>query len=292
MSLKKEISEYLNTTTDNHEVVVSDSVVVIKQETVEKIPTRKCREEIYILNLFKDMGIPTVDIISSQQVSFPLGKFESYTMRRIPNVESVIHFGNKYLNEKFYQFLYAVLSCLKTVEFQGFGAITLTDNQVVETEFHSEKELLSSRVGIAERRNNCNNADLHNINSQIALLEDRSVGNLVHSDILNNILVTGNEEFVLIDPQTNVSSGNEYWDLSLYLIYAYAFGCRNGLEGFMNLFSLDDYNRFFITCKANALERLSYYKKYNPSKVSGIIQFMEDLDQGKFLAYQRGKNVK
>lgn len=292
MSLKKEISEYLNTTTDNHEVVVSDSVVVIKQETVEKIPTRKCREEIYILNLFKGLGIPTVDIISSQQVTIPLGKFESYTMRRIPNVESVIHFGNKYLNEKFYQFLYAVLSCLKTVEFQGFGAITLTDNQVVETEFHSEKELLSSRVGIAERRNNCNNADLHNINSQIALLEDRSVGNLVHSDILNNILVTGNEEFVLIDPQTNVSSGNEYWDLSLYLIYAYAFGCRSGFEGFMNLFSLDDYNRFFITCKVNALERLSYYKKYDPSKVSGIIQFMEDLDQGKFFAYQRGKNVR
>jgi hypothetical protein len=292
MSLKKEISEYLNTATDNQEVVVSDSVVIIKEETVEKIPTRKCREEIYILNLFKDMGIPTVDIISSQRVVIPLGEFESYTMRRIPNVESVIHFGNKYLNENFYQFLYAVLSCLKTVKFKGFGAITLTANQIVETEFHSEKELLSSRVDIAERRNNCDTAELHKTNSKIALLEDRSAGNLVHSDILNNILVNRNGEFVLIDPQTNVSSGNEYWDLSLYLIYAYAFGCSNGLESLMNLFSLDDYNRFFITCKANAFERLSYYKKYDPSKVSGIIQFMEDLDQGKFIAYQRGKNVR
>lgn len=291
MSLKKEISGYLNNG-ENQNVVVSDSVVEIKQETVDKIPTKKCREEVYILGLFKGLGIPTVDIISSQSISLPLGEFESYTMKRIPDVESVIHFGNRYLGEQFYRFLYAVLSCLKTVEFQGFGAITLMANQTVETEFSSEKELLSSRISITERRNNCDSAEIHNINSKIALLEDRSTGNLVHNDILNNILVNKDGEFFLIDPQTNVSSGNEYWDLSLYLIYAYAFGCRNGLEDFMNLYSLDDYNRFVITCKANALERLSYYKKYDQSKVSGIIQFMEDLDKGKFLIHQGGKNVR
>ena len=102
---------------------------------------------------------------------------------------------------------------------------------------------------------------------------------LAHTDILHNILVNKYGKFHLIDPQTIVSAANKYWDLTYYLIYANGYGCTSGLVKFLKQFKIDDWNLLLITAKINAYERVSFYTKYDPSKLPGMISFLEGLKQ-------------
>lgn len=282
MSFRKELHNYYSSagkTEIADEISISDGILIKRGNIVEKIPVSKCKEEVHIIKIFQSLGIPTVDILSIEKHSTPLGLLESYVMKKLKNVKNVIMFGNFFLNEEYYCFLNYILESLKQINFDGFGSISIQDNNIIDTEFSTEKELFGKIIASTKRRANIAENELVAIEKEIEVSSNSKQGFLVHSDILNNILVVDDKDFLLIDPQTNVSSANEYWDLSMYLIYAYAFGCMRGLSGFFRNCSIPDYEKFLTTARVLAYERLSYYKKYDKKRVIGIEQFLYELNR-------------
>jgi len=266
------------------EIITADSIILQRENSITKIPMRKCLEEIYVISLFQRLGIPTVEITSADPLVTEEGIVHTYTMRRLKGAVDLIDHGDELLTPDYYSFLQTVFTQLKQVRFKGFGAISCADNGTITTEFATEKELLLTVTNRAERRQLWPEEELDRLRQDISCGENLSEGVLTHTDILNNVLANPEgSEFYLIDPQTIVSSGNVYWDIAMYLIYANAFRCTNGLKDFMNNFPIDDWSQFSNTARALAYERGSYYKKYNPACFPGILSFLRDLEGNKIL---------
>jgi hypothetical protein len=110
------------------------------------------------------------------------------------------------------------------------------------------------------------------------------IGYLAHSDILKNIVFSkGDHEYFLIDPQTNTSSANKDWDLSLYLIYANAFNMTSGLKQFLETIEIVEWEEFVVTAAVNSLERISYYSRHDSSRVEAIKDFAKKTQDGYLL---------
>ncbi len=274
--LFSELKERLNP--EGIEVSVADSILIRRIGLITKIPMQRCAEEVFILRKLKDLGIPTVEITDVHSIKTRAGIVSSYTMREIEGAVDLIRHGNKFLNDDYYLFLKKVFDGLQKTHFDGFGAIKLTSSDV-KTEYGSDKELLRSILHKVESRGYWPSDEIDELKAELDQTECAQEAILAHTDILHNILVNKYGKFHLIDPQTIVSAANKYWDLTYYLIYANGYGCTSGLVKFLKQFKIDDWNLLLITAKINAYERVSFYTKYDPSKLPGMISFLEGLKQ-------------
>lgn len=261
------------------EISLADSILIKRSGLITKIPMQRCAEEVFVLQTFKHLGIPTVEILGTDEMETSIGRVSCYTMKAIDETFDLIKHGNMFLNGNYYSFLKNIFDNLATVHLKGFGAIKLADSGV-QTEYESEKMFLMSILNRTAQRKYWPTSEIDELKSQLEELKDKEEGVLVHTDILHNILVNKDgTRFYLIDPQTIVSVANKYWDLTYYLIYANGYGCTSGLAEFLKQFKIDDWNLLLITAKINAYERVSFYTKYDPSKLPGMISFLEGLKQ-------------
>lgn len=282
---KEYLSEYIHKVSPESKIVVSDSVVMIGDRTVTKIPQKSCEEEIFLLNIIKNAGIQVPPVVSSNEIITPLGNFRSYTMERIKSAENVIEASTDVFNPNYYVFLGDILNKFKNIKFQGYGAINLTKGTQVSTEFESKKAFFHSVIDRTTQRSNPNFFDIeiikHNIDTKVV---DDTCGQLVHSDLLNNIIFSRSEwSYYLIDPQTNTSSANEYWDLSSYLLYANAFLKTHMLEGFILSLTITNWDEFVTTAQTIAFERTAYYSRHDLSRIKPMLKFIAELNKGNIL---------
>jgi hypothetical protein len=270
-----ELKERLNP--EDAEISMADSILIRRIGLITKIPMQRCAEEVFILRKLKDLGIPTIEITDVHTIKTRVGIVSSYTMREINGAVDLIRHGNKFLNDGYYLFLKKVFVGLQKTHFDGFGAIELTSSNI-KTEYGSDKELLRSILHKVEARGHWPSNEMGKLKDELEQTEGAHEAILAHTDILHNILVDRHGKFYLIDPQTIISAANKYWDLTYYLIYANGYDCTFGLAKFLKQFNIiDDWNLFLITAKINAYERTSFYAKYDPSKLPGMINFLEGL---------------
>ena len=279
---KEILSGYIGESNPESRIIVSDSIVIIDDKTVTKIPQKSCVEELYILDLIKNLEIKVPTVITSGEITTPFGNFESYTMSKIMSGINIIDADSEVFNPKYYSFLTDIFKKFGDVRFAGYGAITLAEGGEVTTEFRTKKELFHSVVNRALLRPNPNLLDVdlinHNIDNEVG---EQGYGQLVHSDLLNNIIFSRSEKiYYLIDPQTNTSSANEYWDLSSYLLYANAFSKTHMLEDFVAEIKINNWNEFVTTVQVIALERMSYYSRHDTRRVDPMPKFVAELDNG------------
>lgn len=261
-------------------VTIADSILVWQEGRVTKIPMRKCAEEVFIINTFQRLNIPTVDIMEMGSIETQIGKVDSYTMKTIDGAQDISKHGNRYMSPNYYDFLRHVFDQLQTVPMQGAGAIEQTASSI-RTQFSTDKELLQDVFQRTRARGYWHEGEMDALETELSQYQKPSDTVLAHTDILNNIVADGDNNFYLIDPQTIVSAANKYWDLSYYLIYANGFGCTKGLAEFVKTRNIkDDWGLFMLTAKINAYERTSFYTQYDLQRVPGMLAFLESLKEG------------
>lgn len=265
---------------DGAEVTVADSILMRHGDLITKVPMQRCAEEIFIINTFKKLGIPTVEITNTNSIQTRVGEVPAYTMKAIDGAVDLIRLGNKFLNADYYAFLTKVFEGLQSTSMDGFGAIQLTESEI-QTEFSSDKELLGNVLQMVKKRQYWPKIEIDKLEDDLTEVESDHKAILAHTDILHNILVDTERNFYLIDPQTIVSAANRYWDLSYYLIYANGYGCTSGLVEFFRGQNIDDWNLFMLTTKINTYERTSFYTHYDSARVPGMLAFLENLKEGK-----------
>lgn len=285
MSLREHKQEILTELQDRYAsratVTAADSILIRQEGLITKIPMQRCAEEVFVIQTLRDLGIPTVEIISNQFINTQSGQIDSYTMNEIVGAIDIIHYGDKYLNDKYYNFLGNILRGLRSIKMDGFGSIQLTDSGT-KTEFTSDNELLGSVLTRVRTRNYWPAENLDTLEHELSEIKDIPEAVLAHTDILNNVVVDNQGDFYLIDPQTVVSAANQYWDLSYCLIYANGFGCTAGLQEFLHTQRLsENWDLFMTTTKINAYERASFYTWYDSTKSPGMLAFVESLNEGK-----------
>jgi len=261
-------------------ITIADSILIQQEGRVTKIPMRKCAEEIFVIQNFQRLNIPTVDIIETGTIETQIGEVDSYTMKAIDGAQDVIECGNRYMGPDYYDFLQNVLDQLQTVPMQGAGAIELTPSGI-KSQFSTDRELLQDVFQRTRARGYWPEEEMDALEAELFRYHEPVDTVLTHTDILNNIIADRDSNFYLIDPQTIVSAANKFWDLSYYLVYANGFGCTDGLAEFIKTRNIiKDWDLFMLTAKINAYERTSFYSQYDPQRVPGMLVFLESLKEG------------
>ncbi|MDP2637679.1 MAG: hypothetical protein Q8P26_01300 [Candidatus Levybacteria bacterium] len=271
-------------------VRLSDALLVREEDVLTKIPVKSCWVEVFILNKIKQLGIPTVSILGTGAIGIDGEKLPYYRMNFIPNAKLITDLEEEALNSDYYQFLETVFNGLQTVTLDGYGSITGFKKGKPMTKHGTLKRFFMENLQNIKNRNYWQEDRLDKLALKI---EDQplesNAGFLTHNDIFNNILVSktkSKSNFYIIDPQTSVSSANQYWDLASYLVYTNGYGYTRGLDTFLARREITNWKEFMLTIELIILERASFYATYDSSRVAGMTKMLEFLDRGMVLVGQ------
>lgn len=256
----------------DYSILSRDSLLVFDNNSprIFKFPVKQAKEEVYIIDTLSSLGINTPKIINSCSLNIGNESVSFYAMERLNDIQEHISQGAEY-----FSFVSYLFSAIKTQKLNGFGKI-YTDAKILKYEYSQEKELFLSVVKRTAKRNFWTSIQIHQLENEITKSDYRPIPILVHNDIFNNILFqTTTNKFYIVDPQTSISSANEYWDLSMFMLYSYI----NGYKDFNHLLKFhkpQDIDHFYLTSKIICFERMSFYSYYSP-KYLNIMQKYLDL---------------
>lgn len=269
----------------NCDVLLGDSLVLIDKKSgiVIKVPARLFDEELYVLKLLSKLGINSPKIIDTgllytEDVSLPYYRLE------------LIGSSNKFFEtsassdtlEEYYTFLNKVLTTLKSTSINGFGQLTFSAEP--KWQFRSEKEFFLSQINKIISYHFWSKEEMDYLMLKLQNQNWFDTGVLVHNDLFLNILFSSkNRQFYIIDPQTTISSANEYWDLSHYTLYANAFNQTSGLANFIKSQIIRDWEKFIFTAQIITYERIRFYYKYDKTRVPVMNSFLEQLKNGNLM---------
>ncbi|MBN1175743.1 hypothetical protein JXA48_03795 [Candidatus Woesearchaeota archaeon] len=233
------------------------------KKTIFKIPKKKGFIEAWFLEQLELLNIPTSHVLCVHSFVCDGEHYVGYEMELLEGLTPIIDLSYSDYKELFHNTITSIISKLAQFSISGFGGIESVKPLILE--FDTESDFLFSLVDKAKRRG----VEIKDYSILINSIANRETGVLTHNDLLKNFFIKDGLLY-LLDPQTSVSSAGPEWDVCQLFIYEqiYFADCEEKSIPFVS-------KRELLYLALIALERYSYYQRYDPTKLD-TLKYIEE----------------